>query len=145
MNPINRVLSLPPLHPSPCIPKAFASSWHMVGHNSRRNTLINMIHEGTTLVAGCLPFPDLMFCPEPNPSGGVAMISLRAMHWDYFPSGVSSHGFCSRTDGVAVFFSTQSSRLPPFHMAWDTIHLLACFPLVGWWAFCNGLPLRVRR
>ena len=67
---------------------------------------------------------DLMFCFEPNPSGGVAVISLRAMHWDSFLSGISSHCFRSRTDRVAVCLLTQSPRLPAFHMAWDTIHLL---------------------
>lgn len=66
-----------------------------------------------------------MLCSEPNPSEGVAVISLCAMHWDYFPSGISSHGFTFGTDGVAVFLSSQSPRLPAFHMAWDTIHLLS--------------------
>jgi len=44
-----------PPHPSP-YPQGLASSWCMVGHNSRRNKLINMIHKDTTLVAGHLPF-----------------------------------------------------------------------------------------
>lgn len=63
------------------------------------------------------------------------MLSLCATRRGYFPSSISSRGFCFRTGGVAVFPLTPNPRLPAFRLAWDTPTFSAHFSLSPSWIF----------
>lgn len=90
-----------------------------------------------------------MFCSKPNPSQGVAVISLCAMRWEYFPSGISSHGFCLRTDGImpsswpkapVCLPSTQHGTPPPSPLSshWTFGILRQAFSQSLHWLLCSS-------